>query len=55
MWDSQEVIASAPVLERSGPQQCLDTEEEPACPNLVAKSQAVALLPMPAVGGGQVT
>ena len=54
-WGSQEAIASARVLQRSGPEQCLDTEQEPARPNLIDQSQAVTLLQMTAVGGGQVT
>ena len=52
---SQEAITSAPTWQGSGPQQCLDTEQEPAHPNLIDQSQAVTLLPMTAVGGGQVT
>lgn len=54
-WGSQEAIASLPMWQGSGPQQCLDTEQEPARPNLTDQSQAVTLLPMTAVGGGQVT
>lgn len=54
-WGSQEAIASAPMWQGSGPQQCLDTEQEQARPNIVDQSQAMPLLPMTAVGGGQVT
>lgn len=53
MWDSQEAIASAPILQRSDPQQGLDPKGKSQ--HLIDQSPVMTVLPMAAVGGGQIT